>query len=97
MQSESDHKEELRRAIHARKESHYEEYLMRLSSSQIDMQRGGSEDISLKDIPLDDAGELQLEGNIEILQHLGDGASGTVSKARIISTGTVIARKVSFC
>ena len=97
MLDESDHKEELRRAVHARKESHYEEYLMRLSRSQIDTQRGGSEDVSLKDIPLDDASEMQLEGNLEILQHLGDGASGTVSKARIISTGIVIARKVSFC
>jgi mitogen-activated protein kinase kinase len=44
--------------------------------------------------------ELVLEGNLEILGRLGEGASGEVKKARHTPTGLLMAKKVSkstFC
>lgn len=36
----------------------------------------------------------ELEGNLEVLQYLGEGTSGEVSKARVKTTGFVVACKV---
>lgn len=37
---------------------------------------------------------MVLEGNLEVLESLGEGASGEVAKARVKSTGLIVARKV---
>lgn len=39
-------------------------------------------------------GAMPLEGNLEVLESLGEGASGEVAKARVKSTGEIVARKV---
>lgn len=44
---------------------------------------------------LEEESELQLKGNLEVLERLGEGASGEVRKARYKPTGMVMAMKVS--
>jgi mitogen-activated protein kinase kinase len=46
---------------------------------------------------LEEESELQLKGNLEVLERLGEGASGEVRKARYKPTGMIMAMKVSLC
>ena len=55
-----------------------------------DMSRSGSSTGEAGTFP----GVDSLPGNLEVLQSLGEGASGEVAKARIVSTGLVVAIKV---
>lgn len=43
---------------------------------------------------LEDESELVLKGNLEMLDHLGEGASGEVRRARYKPTGLIMATKV---
>jgi hypothetical protein len=44
---------------------------------------------------LEEESELQLKGNLEVLERLGEGASGEVRKARYKPSGMIMAMKVS--
>ena len=92
--SESERMSELQNAIKTRRPSNEEGELMRKPNLQRSPVRCNSDELSLSGLSIDDPSAVTLEGNLEFLGHLGDGASGVVSKVRIISTGQIIARKV---
>ena len=43
---------------------------------------------------LEEESELQLKGHLEVLERLGEGASGEVRKARYKPSGMIMAMKV---
>ena len=92
--SKSEHISELQSVINTRRPSNGEAELMRMSSVQLSPVRRGSDDSSSTGFSVDAPGAVPLEGNLEFIGHLGDGASGVVSKVRVRSTGKIVARKV---